>query len=258
MSDAKKPTELSPQQAAGIQSSGQSNLPDAGYRREDEIARRKDRLAQESEELAAQRQMFALRKEAFNEERELQDMIQRDQRSGVEDYLTAENLDHTNFGYRLIQCLYPRDTPGMWYSQAKVEGFEPVTSRTLNLENGRPIVASNGRYRGNMDFDDAVQIGDCVLVMMERFRYETWLRARDAKNATIEAARKGYNVSPAPGTIIHDDPEDPIVKRLASQGGPVLMSPNETVARQTLAKSLAIQQLGEQIKEGTVGANLRR
>jgi hypothetical protein len=259
MSDNKKPTELSPQQAAGIQNSGGTNLPEAGYKRVEEIARRKDNLAQEAEELARQRQVFALRKDAFNEERELQDMIQTDQRSGAEDYLVGENLDYDHFGYRLIQCMYPRDTPGMWFTTAKSEGFEPVTTQTLNLDNGRPVVSSNGRYRGNIDFDDAVQIGDCVLMQMERFRYETWLRAREARNQRVNSARQGYNVSPAPGTIIHDDPSDPIVQRLSSaQGGDVVMMPSETAARQTLAKSLAIQQLGEQIRTGTVGAQLRR
>jgi len=252
--------ELKPQQAAVIQQQGDPTLAAAGAPRNEQMAQRKDKLAEEAERLANARMMFKVRADAFNEEREIQAFIQKDQRNGQEDYFAGENLDWDHYGYRLIQCMYPRDTPGRAFSVAKGEGFEPVRGDELNLTNGRPVISSM-RYRGNSDFENAIQIGDCVLMSMDKFRFDAWQHARDLMN---DRSSQRHNdptirgVTAMPGTNVHDSINDPVLQRVLSQGGDIEMAGVETMARQALAKQLAAGQFKEQLEQGTVGAQLRR
>lgn len=241
---------VTPAQAAAPQQTGEGVAP-AGFQRTEQQAIAKDRLAEQAEDLANKRQMFALQEKAFQEDREIQKHIQRNQRSGVEDYFAGENLDYAHFGYRQVQATYPRDTPGKFFTIAKSEGWEPVRGTETNLTNGEPILRSL-LYRGDIDFDNAIRIGDCVLMQMPRFQHEAWLRARDIMNQQVQDARRSSTVDQRPGTIIHDSLDDPIVQRIMSRGEATPMEAVATVAGQALAKGIGNEQHYENVRAGTV------
>jgi len=233
-------------------------LPDAGYQRTETLARNRDTLQEQAEVLANAREMWAIRKDAFDEEREIQALIQRSGSSGLEDYFACENLDWDHYGYRMVQCTYPRDTPGRFFNMAKLDGFDAVTGDTINLTNGRPVVNA-ARYTIAFDFDNAIKVGDLVLMQTELYRYHAWQEARTRATAQATKQARGYGLTAAPGTIVHEDANDPIVQRLTSQGGAAIMEPVPNLARQALAKSLADGQFADMLKEGTVpGAEIRR
>jgi len=204
----------------------QASLPEAGYKRDEELARRADALEERAD---AAPEVYPIDPKAFEEDREI-----------LYD-LTIDQLQVTNMqpGYVYCWAYFGQNGQMVWAKKAlgwRVVGVGPDAGRDRECEEHKEV-------------DGSRRIGDVLLMKIPEERYNRILKAQERRRLAqqLGVTQDVQDFAEKHGMIIHKDLSTVKV-------GPHTLADVMTkkAERATAARKVAMKHLDKKIREGTV------